>query len=782
MQPHHSSNGNTLVASAGGGFLPDQMSGATRENGTVAQSSLSPRASRESANELQPLQILHRSLRGHYPIVIMLGVLFGLGGAVLGWIVPKPVYRSEGLIQIRYAQPSVDPGMAQSGLTPFDVFMESQKTLITSRRVIDKALEDPTWKSLGLPVTEQTHRNFASKLEVESRHSTEYLKICFNDSDPNIAARAVQAVTSGYSAVYREDEQQLKNIRLKVFTQSRNELTKRITESQAEIEEVVKKFGSADVTSLHDAAVQRTTRLDSAIDDINVALAAVNSPLETSDHVHPSVNQVNTARESSITPEQIARTDDVMRTYLNDQRSCQQRLDQLKLRGYGDAFPEVIFARSTLDKATERVQRYLEECKALQTATGRTPGALETPAFFANRTPAALRAEEAKLAALHVKARLEMVELGEAHVRQVLRDAQLRKDRETLDTINRKIDQLEDQDQMGGRLTVINAGEVPLSPTLDRRLKISGASAAVGFVFPVAMFGLYGLMRRRYRYADETIGDSPAAPLLGIIPSLEGDPDQAGWDFEQATYAAQQVHQVRIMLQTGRQDIESASYLVTSATAGEGKTSLTMALGLSFAATGLRTLVIDSDLVGQQLTRGIEAADYCGLHEALRTGTIEGFLRRVDGGLCVLPVGKARAFDACAISSASFKRLITESRRYFDAILIDSGPILASVEASVLAQEVDGVIFAIARGQQPPLVDRAMRHLNSLGAKVCGLVFNRAKSADFYGSRYASSGSGSSSASKVAGENLPATGRCRLGPLVAAVLSSLPRAQQPVMA
>src|SRR5690348_650278 len=65
MQPHHSSNSSALVASAGGGFLPDQVSGATRENGTTAQSTLSPRAARDSANELQPLQVLHRSLRGH---------------------------------------------------------------------------------------------------------------------------------------------------------------------------------------------------------------------------------------------------------------------------------------------------------------------------------------------------------------------------------------------------------------------------------------------------------------------------------------------------------------------------------------------------------------------------------------------------------------------------------------------------------------------------------------------------------------------------------------------
>ncbi len=717
---------------------------------------------RDRAADLQPLQILHRALRGRYPLVLALGILIGTAGAVLGWIVPKPMFRSEGLIQIRYVQVVVDPSLTQ---TPFDVFMESQRTLIASRRVIDRALESPAWKTLGLPVSEQTHRQFASQLDVEARHGTEYLRISFSDFDPVVAARGVQAVTSAYAAVYREDEQQLKSARLKVLKQSRAEVSSQISNLQTEVDAVVKKYGSADLTALHDASVQRVTRLEAAIDDIDVSMAATTVPaVETEKPVKPPRSN----RLSAITPEQIARTDGVMRTYLDEQRNCEQRLEVLKLRGFGENHPEVIFVRNTLEKATDRVQSYLQEYKTLQ-----------TPTSGADRPNDGSRIEVAKLSMMRAKARLEMVELGEAKVRQVIRDDQLRKAHEALETWNKKIDQLDDQDQMGGRLTVINAGEVPLSPILDRRLKFSVSCAAIGFALPIALFGLYGTFWRPFRYADETVGNSPAAPLLGIIPRLQSPPGEPGWDASQAACAAQQIHQIRIMLQTRRPEAQCTSDLITSATAGEGKTSLTMALGLSFAATGLRTLIIDSDLAGQQLSRGIDATNLAGLHEALQHGSIKGLLRRVSG-VCVLPVGNARAFDACAISSASFKRLLSEARQYFDAILIDSGPVLASVEASVVAQEVDGVLFAISRGQEPPIVDRALRQLKSLGAKVCGLVFNRAKSADFYGSRSPSSGGGSEVPENAA-ENLPFSGRSRFGPHMYAVLSSHPRDRAPAI-
>jgi len=64
-------------------------------------------------------------------------------------------------------------------------------------------------------------------------------------------------------------------------------------------------------------------------------------------------------------------------------------------------------------------------------------------------------------------------------------------------------------------------------------------------------------------------------------------------------------------------------------------------------------------------------------------------------------------------------------------VLIDTGPILGSLEAAVLAHEVDGVILTIARGQPAPLAAQAVRRLSTLEARCAGVVFNRAKLQDF---------------------------------------------------
>src|SRR6185295_9306504 len=89
---------------------------------------------------------------------------------------------------------------------------------------------------------------------------------------------------------------------------------------------------------------------------------------------------------------------------------------------------------------------------------------------------------------------------------------------------------------------------------------------------------------------------------------------------EHRAAAARCIHQIRVLLRAWSAGRKSSVYLVTSTTAKEGKTSLTMSLGLSFAASGARTLVIDCDLVGRHFTNALDAGKMRGLHEALEDG------------------------------------------------------------------------------------------------------------------------------------------------------------------
>ena len=182
---------------------------------------------------------------------------------------------------------------------------------------------------------------------------------------------------------------------------------------------------------------------------------------------------------------------------------------------------------------------------------------------------------------------------------------------------------------------------------------------------------LLSLLDGRFRYSDEANSDMTGIPLLGILPNL---PDLLT-DPAQAATAAHCVHQIRTILQITGHSTERRVFAITSASPGDGKTSLTLALGLSFAASGSRTLLIDGDLIGGGLTARLNVNAEHGILEAMASRDIAPFIRTTDvADLSFLPVGRAMGGYTGTVSPAAVRRLVDEARKQFDVVLIDTGP------------------------------------------------------------------------------------------------------------
>ncbi|MGE5611716.1 MAG: hypothetical protein ACM359_20890, partial [Bacillota bacterium] len=136
-----------------------------------------------------------RALRGRYLLVTMLGLLGAVAGATLGWKRGTALYRSEGLIQIAYSRPSVTNQAEHS--VPLEIvqtFLQSQQAVLSSRRVLDMALQDPAWIATRRGASPAVIGHFADNLKVEYRPNTDYLRISFTDRDPATTAAAVKSI------------------------------------------------------------------------------------------------------------------------------------------------------------------------------------------------------------------------------------------------------------------------------------------------------------------------------------------------------------------------------------------------------------------------------------------------------------------------------------------------------------------------------------------------------------------------------------------------------------
>lgn len=750
-----------------------------------------------TAAAADPYALVRQALRGRYLQFVVLVIVGGLAGALAGWKVGKPLFRGEAEIRVAYATPQVGGG-GESDLSkwagPFDMIMRGQEQNVSSRPIVEMALRDPAWRA-GLPAgVAYDVRRFQAQLAVERIGGSDHLRVMFADEDPVTAAQGVNAIVRSFVADFKAKGAQIESDRGKNLSQGVSGLQTRIADIGGQIKAISGEFGVADVESLYDITERRVTLLEAKVVDVQMVSSAVRAgapghpqgtgsgATETSDEARAAGAPGANTPVKPLTLAEIAAGNELMRQYLAERDRIQLELDEAtNIRHLGAEHPEVKRLTKQYQKVAERVDVYANEYNKTQALLSRYPDAVarNNPAALAGRAPEAIHADLTLILGLRDDAKNTLVTLApkRQQVRQLRAEAdQLRLE---LAKLKGRQDALQLESLPNHRIEIVETADVPTEPFKDVRKHYAVAGVVAGGGLPAALVVVFGLLNRRFRFSDEAESRlASSAPLLGILPSLP----RRITDAEQAASAAQCVHQIRVLLQvggTGRQRRRRAVYLVTSTTPGEGKTSLTVSLGLSFAAAGSRTLVIDCDLIAQRVTRGFNLAGEPGLRDALAASTVRGFVKKTASGLWVMPVGTADVLDACAVSSADMKRLLGDARRYFDTIIIDSGPILGSVEATTVAPQADGVIFAVSRGQEPTLVEKALKHLESLGAPIAGFVFNRAQAKDFSRSAHASSLRSIPTAS-IPTRSLVINGEAcgAFGPLVQSVVSLLPSARQ----
>ena len=183
--------------------------------------------------------------------------------------------------------------------------------------------------------------------------------------------------------------------------------------------------------------------------------------------------------------------------------------------------------------------------------------------------------------------------------------------------------------------------------------------------------------------------------------------------------------------------------MITSAVAGEGKTSLASYLATSLARSGLRTLLVDADLRSPMMHRLFDLPQAPGLSELLR-GEVD--LDEAIGATAVedlklLPAGRCDRQALRILSQGGLGPLFDRLKERFDFIIVDSSPILPVADAMLIAQHADAVLFSIFRDvSRKTKVKAAFERLQCLGVPVLGAVVTGAHGG-LYGNSYYGSAS-----------------------------------------
>jgi capsular exopolysaccharide synthesis family protein len=242
------------------------------------------------------------------------------------------------------------------------------------------------------------------------------------------------------------------------------------------------------------------------------------------------------------------------------------------------------------------------------------------------------------------------------------------------------------------------------------------------------------------------------APELGVVPAWaidragyrKKDGDPAIITFQRNQSLAAEAFRVILtsMLYIGRRR-PAQVIVVGSPGAGEGKTTIISNLAMGFAETNRSVLIIDCDMRRPRLHQLFDLPNETGLADLLARKNpldardlILAARNTRFPGVNVLTSGKLDAGAAGLLHSMRLGELISLARQQFDAVLIDTPPMLHLADARVVGSFADGVLIVIRSGQTSRESVLSIRQrLEQDGIPVLGSVLNdwNPKAAGYYG-------------------------------------------------
>ena len=151
-------------------------------------------------------------------------------------------------------------------------------------------------------------------------------------------------------------------------------------------------------------------------------------------------------------------------------------------------------------------------------------------------------------------------------------------------------------------------------------------------------------------------------------------------------------------LQLLNSDGAMKSIVITSALAGEGKSTFALGLAISAARLHRRVLLIDGDLRSPSLHTTLGLPNTVGLANLLADNSpIPLIQNNTDeseyGNLAVLTAGTGSVDPAKLLSSQRLRRLISTFEKAYDLVIIDAPPTLGMVDTMLLSSRCSGVMM-----------------------------------------------------------------------------------------
>ena len=452
----------------------------------------------QAQSRLKRLRLL---FRGKYIWFCLLVAAFAVVGSFIGYRRVELLYRSEGMIRIKPYVIRILYELEDNGVMPlFNEFVGNQIALMQSPRVRDKAAE-----ALGRPFTPEAQEEFGTSLRVKRDRGSQMIRVSFTDPVPKAAQAAVKAVIEAYMRIYGQRDTEDQTRRLRLLNERKTMLTNMVNARRDSIFEIAREYGSEGLAEMFAFKLQERQKLEVDLKEKQRALAGKGraarelAAAEGTEEQQQAVDPV----PAELSVDEIVRVDAGMRARVAERERAQTDLTILRKQGLRDNHRKVVplLARlEVLDKQIERsAKSFNERWTSLDPSEKRRLLGLSRAA--ANSAPDAetdiqtLTQQIQQLRRLYDEVDAETIALGRQNIVIArLKEEAGRSEAQLRETVTR-IEQLNVESAVSGRIDVISDGGTPFFPiNAGKRKQSTLLGAAAGGALGVGLILIIGLL------------------------------------------------------------------------------------------------------------------------------------------------------------------------------------------------------------------------------------------------------------------------------------------------
>lgn len=281
-------------------------------------------------------------------------------------------------------------------------------------------------------------------------------------------------------------------------------------------------------------------------------------------------------------------------------------------------------------------------------------------------------------------------------------------------------------------LRPIDRAGIPSQPFSPNRTQNYLIGAFLGIMSGVSCVFLIEFLDQSIKTVEE-VQQLTAARIMGFIPFISpkifvGKTTHVVEEKEN-TNVAEAFRAITTSIFFTEEQTKNKTFVITSALAQDGKTTIFCNLALMMAKAGHKVLLIDCDLRRPRLRRLFELEQGTGFTELLkRDVSSEEVIHKINDNLSCIASGKIPTDPYETIHNSNIKELIGELEHSYDYILIDAPPIGITTDALLLGKKLGGLLFVITVHRTPKrMVKQLMHRMHTLDINPSGIILNDVK-------------------------------------------------------